>query len=94
MVGGEKSGILRFCGRTDFASGVWCGVELHEKCGKSDGSVAGVTYFKCLPGFGMTSFCHDNTCFVQTLFFLIFNFLRGARGERVEQDNTIQLFLS
>ena len=53
MVGGEKSGILRFCGRTDFASGVWCGVELHEKCGKSDGSVAGVTYFKCLPGFGM-----------------------------------------
>ena len=53
LVGGEKTGTLRFCGRTQFASGVWCGVELHDKTGKNNGSVAGVTYFKSKPGHGM-----------------------------------------
>ena len=52
LVGGEKTGTLRFCGRTQFASGVWCGVELHDKTGKNNGSVAGVTYFKSKPGHG------------------------------------------
>ena len=43
----KKHGVLKFIGETKFSSGVWCGVELREPCGKNDGSVAGVRYFKC-----------------------------------------------
>ena len=45
-------GILRFCGPTDFASGVWAGVELETPIGKNDGSVGGVSYFECFPKHG------------------------------------------
>ena len=45
-------GILRFCGPTDFASGVWAGVELDTPAGKNDGSVGGVSYFQCAPKHG------------------------------------------
>ena len=41
VVGGAKQGILRYLGPTEFANGVWAGVELHEPVGKNDGSVAG-----------------------------------------------------
>ena len=41
VVGGAKQGILRYLGPTEFATGVWAGVELHEPVGKNDGSVAG-----------------------------------------------------
>lgn len=43
----RKQGILKFIGETSFSSGVWCGIELSEACGKNDGSVAGVRYFYC-----------------------------------------------
>jgi hypothetical protein len=43
----RKSGVLKFIGETKFSSGVWCGIALHEACGKNDGSVAGVRYFNC-----------------------------------------------
>lgn len=42
-----KVGTLRFCGSTEFAGGLWAGVELHQPVGKNDGSVAGVQYFTC-----------------------------------------------
>ena len=45
-------GVLRFCGPTDFASGVWAGVELETPIGKNDGSVGGVSYFECFPKHG------------------------------------------
>ena len=45
--GGSKLGILRYLGTTDFAKGEWAGVELDEKLGKNDGSVAGKRYFQC-----------------------------------------------
>lgn len=52
-VGGNKFGILRFCGQTDFASGEWAGVELDSPVGKNDGSVGGVAYFHCPPKHGI-----------------------------------------
>ena len=41
LVGGVKEGILRFLGTTEFAKGVWAGVELPEPLGKNDGAVSG-----------------------------------------------------
>ena len=38
---GMKIGILRHLGPTEFADGIWAGVELDEPTGKNDGSVAG-----------------------------------------------------
>ncbi|KAJ7377846.1 CAP-Gly domain-containing linker protein 4 [Desmophyllum pertusum] len=52
-VGGNKFGILQFCGPTDFASGEWAGVELETSVGKNDGSVGGVSYFQCPPNHGI-----------------------------------------
>jgi dynactin complex subunit len=41
MVSGSKPGVLKYVGETDFAKGVWAGVELDEALGKNDGAVAG-----------------------------------------------------
>ena len=41
IIGGAKEGTLRFLGKTEFANGLWAGVELDEGVGKNDGSVAG-----------------------------------------------------
>ncbi|KAI8509346.1 CAP-Gly domain-containing linker protein 4 [Branchiostoma belcheri] len=46
---GVEMGTLRFCGTTEFASGVWAGIELDEPEGKNDGSIGGIYYFKCAP---------------------------------------------
>lgn len=40
-------GILKYIGTTHFADGEWCGILLDEACGKNDGSVRGVRYFRC-----------------------------------------------
>ncbi|XP_064090073.1 CAP-Gly domain-containing linker protein 1-like isoform X5 [Macrobrachium nipponense] len=50
---GIKHGILRFVGKTDFADGLWSGVELDEPKGKNDGSVAGKKYFECKDKYGL-----------------------------------------
>lgn len=53
-VAGVKSGVLRFYGETEFADGIWCGVELDEVSGgKHSGIVNGVVYFPCRPGHGI-----------------------------------------
>ena len=52
-INGVKSGILRFCGATQFASGIWAGIELEEPEGKHDGTFQGVTYFRCPPNHGI-----------------------------------------
>ena len=44
LVGGAKTGTLRYLGPTEFAKGVWVGVELDEAQGKNDGSVSGKRY--------------------------------------------------
>ncbi|KNC47616.1 dynactin [Thecamonas trahens ATCC 50062] len=46
-------GTVRFVGLTHFAPGMWVGVELERKAGKSNGSVAGVSYFVCKPRYGV-----------------------------------------
>ncbi|XP_035829126.1 CAP-Gly domain-containing linker protein 3 [Aplysia californica] len=53
LVGGVKSGILRYCGPTEFSSGVWAGVELDEPAGKNNGSVGGICYFSCPNNYGI-----------------------------------------
>ncbi|XP_069390963.1 CAP-Gly domain-containing linker protein 3 isoform X1 [Paralichthys olivaceus] len=53
LVAGQKHGIVRFYGKTDFAPGYWFGVELDQPTGKHDGSVFGVRYFSCLPKYGV-----------------------------------------
>ncbi|CAN8006574.1 unnamed protein product, partial [Ixodes hexagonus] len=54
IVAETKSGVLRFHGETQFADGVWCGVELDEVSGgKHSGIVEGIVYFSCRPGHGI-----------------------------------------
>uniref|UniRef100_A0A8C1T3D6 Si:dkeyp-47f9.4 n=1 Tax=Cyprinus carpio TaxID=7962 RepID=A0A8C1T3D6_CYPCA len=53
IIAGQKVGTLRFCGSTEFAGGLWAGVELHQPVGKNDGSVAGVQYFTCPIKYGI-----------------------------------------
>eukprot|EP00090_Calanus_glacialis_P040977 TRINITY_DN7180_c0_g1_i2.p1 TRINITY_DN7180_c0_g1~~TRINITY_DN7180_c0_g1_i2.p1 ORF type:complete len:672 (+),score=124.75 TRINITY_DN7180_c0_g1_i2:72-2087(+) len=47
VVVGNKLGTLRFCGTTEFATGIWAGVELDTPEGKNDGTVKGMRYFRC-----------------------------------------------
>ncbi|XP_047484299.1 CAP-Gly domain-containing linker protein 1-like isoform X3 [Penaeus chinensis] len=53
VVAGTEHGTLRYFGRTAFASGEWCGIELERPVGKNDGSVNGVIYFSCRPDYGI-----------------------------------------
>ncbi|KAJ6591757.1 dynein associated protein-domain-containing protein [Mycena vulgaris] len=46
-------GVVRFSGATSFMAGKWIGIELYDANGKNDGSVAGVAYFTCKPGYGI-----------------------------------------
>lgn len=50
---GDISGVLRFMGETNFATGEWAGIELDRAEGKNDGSVLGYRYFCCPQNYGL-----------------------------------------
>ncbi|KAG7665768.1 NIP100 [[Candida] subhashii] len=43
----NENGIIRYIGNTQFAPGLWYGIELDLPRGKNDGSIDGVRYFDC-----------------------------------------------
>ncbi|KAI4803854.1 hypothetical protein KUCAC02_025502 [Chaenocephalus aceratus] len=47
LVVGQRTGVVQFYGKTNFAPGLWLGIELDKPSGKNDGSVGGVRYFSC-----------------------------------------------
>lgn len=47
------TGTIRFVGRVDFATGTWVGIDLAERKGRNDGSVAGERYFDCSAKHGL-----------------------------------------
>ena len=49
----DKYGTLRFVGETEFAEGVWCGIELDKPDGKNNGSRHGIRYFTCEQNYGV-----------------------------------------
>uniref|UniRef100_A0A3B3QMQ8 Si:dkeyp-47f9.4 n=1 Tax=Paramormyrops kingsleyae TaxID=1676925 RepID=A0A3B3QMQ8_9TELE len=53
LVVGQRTGVVRFSGNTNFAPGFWVGIELDKPSGKNDGSVGGVCYFTCPPKHGI-----------------------------------------
>ncbi len=48
-------GYLRYCGSTQFANGIWAGIELDREFGRHDGSLCGKRYFTCNKNHGV--FC-------------------------------------
>mmetsp|Transcript_76960 Transcript_76960/g.186202 ORF Transcript_76960/g.186202 Transcript_76960/m.186202 type:complete len:117 (+) Transcript_76960:2-352(+) len=48
-----QEGTVRFVGRTKFAGGLWVGLELDSQGGLHNGTVMGISYFKCSPGCGI-----------------------------------------
>ncbi len=48
-----QQGTVRYVGPTQFAPGIWLGVELDGPHGKNDGSVQGTVYFYCEPLHGI-----------------------------------------
>eukprot|EP00731_Ephydatia_muelleri_P037215 Em0420g1a len=60
-------GTVKYIGTTNFAEGIWLGIELRRPNGKNDGSVSGVQYFTCKPKYGLfvkpdRATCHGINC--------------------------------
>ncbi|XP_075220928.1 kinesin heavy chain 73 [Lycorma delicatula] len=49
----NASGVVAFVGPTEFAAGIWIGVDLDAPTGKNDGVVQGVRYFEAKPKHGI-----------------------------------------
>ncbi|XP_007937006.1 CAP-Gly domain-containing linker protein 4 [Orycteropus afer afer] len=53
LTSSNEMGTVRYVGPTDFASGVWLGLELRSAKGKNDGAVGDKRYFTCKPNHGV-----------------------------------------
>ena len=53
LVGSKVEGTVQYIGKTEFAKGLWIGVELDYQKGINDGSVDGRRYFTCSPKYGV-----------------------------------------
>ncbi|XP_055110421.1 CAP-Gly domain-containing linker protein 4 isoform X2 [Symphalangus syndactylus] len=53
LTSSNEMGTVRYMGPTDFASGIWLGLELRSAKGKNDGSVGDKRYFTCKPNHGV-----------------------------------------
>ena len=49
----KQLGTIRYSGPTAFGEGDWVGLEHQSPVGRTDGSVNGVTYFKCAANQGI-----------------------------------------
>ena len=43
---GPNCGLIRFCGKVNFSSGIFIGIELDRPIGRNDGSIDGTRYFR------------------------------------------------
>ncbi|KAM6221523.1 CAP-Gly domain-containing linker protein 4 isoform 1-T1 [Rhynchocyon petersi] len=53
LTSSNEMGTVRYVGPTDFASGIWLGLELRSAKGKNDGTVGDKRYFTCKPNHGV-----------------------------------------
>ncbi|XP_068420346.1 CAP-Gly domain-containing linker protein 4 isoform X2 [Eschrichtius robustus] len=53
LTSSSEMGTVRYVGPTDFASGIWLGLELRSAKGKNDGAVGDKRYFSCRPNHGV-----------------------------------------
>ncbi|KAG8510215.1 CAP-Gly domain-containing linker protein 4, partial [Galemys pyrenaicus] len=53
LTSSNEMGTVRYVGPTDFASGIWLGLELRSAKGKNDGAVGDKRYFTCKPHHGV-----------------------------------------
>uniref|UniRef100_A0A7M4ERH5 CAP-Gly domain containing linker protein family member 4 n=1 Tax=Crocodylus porosus TaxID=8502 RepID=A0A7M4ERH5_CROPO len=53
LTSSNEMGTIRYIGPTDFAPGIWLGLELRSAKGKNDGSVGEKRYFTCKPNHGV-----------------------------------------
>ncbi|XP_042300091.1 LOW QUALITY PROTEIN: CAP-Gly domain-containing linker protein 4 [Sceloporus undulatus] len=53
LTSSSEMGTIRYIGPTDFAPGIWLGLELRSAKGKNDGSVGDKRYFTCKPSHGV-----------------------------------------
>ena len=49
----DTRGTVRFLGETDFAPGIWAGIELEFAIGRNSGEVGGRRYFDCAENCGI-----------------------------------------
>lgn len=53
LTSSSEMGTVRYVGPTDFAAGIWLGLELRSAKGKNDGAVGDTRYFTCKPNHGV-----------------------------------------
>ncbi|XP_062429528.1 CAP-Gly domain-containing linker protein 4 [Rhea pennata] len=53
LTSSNEMGTIRYIGPTEFAPGIWLGLELRSAKGKNDGSVGEKRYFTCKPNHGV-----------------------------------------